>query len=189
MTGLRSLALATALVCALSLAACAPGGQTTEAANRPEPPDPLALELNLINFWLNEGLELAAMGSDNGDAPGLAAVPGDALTLPKLRKQPKQTGLKVDQLTWQCEGTFPASQNPAIGTFGCVSYIAGFLDAVGLAEYLTGKRIFCPPDGRVSESKAVGMFLEWAKANPETKDDSARAALTIVLRNAYPCPQ
>ena len=96
-------------------------------------------------------------------------------------------GLKVDQLIWACEGSYPASVNPEIGKYGCASYISGFIDSVILVQFLLGKKLICFPKEEISKELAVKSFLRWGRGHPESHNENARSALIVMFAKKYPC--
>jgi hypothetical protein len=122
-------------------------------------------------------------------APGIASQipPATATVTPLIGVDAETPGLKVDQLIWACEGSYPASVNPEIGKYGCSSYVAGFIDSVVLVQYLAGKNLICVPDEGIQKDRAVQAFLRWGRDHPESHNENARSALMVVFAEEYPC--
>jgi hypothetical protein len=122
-------------------------------------------------------------------APGIASQipPSTATAKPLIGVDANTPGLKVDQLIWACEGSYPASVNPEIGKYGCSSYVAGFIDSVVLVQFLAGKHLICVPDEGIQKDRAVQAFLRWGREHPKSHNENARSALMVVFVGEYPC--
>jgi hypothetical protein len=107
-------------------------------------------------------------------APGIASQipPSTATAKPLIGVDANTPGLKVDQLIWACEGSYPASVNPEIGKYGCSSYVAGLI---------------CVPDEGIQKDRAVQAFLRWGREHPKSHNENARSALMVVFVGEYPC--
>ena len=125
-------------------------------------------------------------------APGAApnassSAEGGSPSKPLIGVDSETPGLKVDQLIWACEGSYPASVNPEIGQYGCSSYVAGFTNSVVLVQFLAGQRLICVPDEGIQKDRAVQAFLRWGREHPESHNENARSALMVVFAEEYLC--
>jgi hypothetical protein len=133
----------------------------------------LALEQKVIGARI--------LGSENSE-PNAGAV-----VQPLTGVDSEISGLKVDQLIWAWEGSYPASVNPEIIKYGCARYISGFIDSVVLVQFLAGKEIICVPEDGISKEHAVQAFLTWGRSHPESLIENTRSALMVVFAKEYPC--
>ncbi|BBK31543.1 hypothetical protein EDC65_0345 [Stella humosa] len=71
----------------------------------------------------------------------------------------------------------------------CHGYMAGVADQYqALGSPRPGApRPFCLPDQRPTRSQAIGMFVEWVKANPAEASAEAVDSLFRFARATWPC--
>lgn len=82
------------------------------------------------------------------------------------------------------------SANEAIVSLYCISYVAGFVDAIPLVTTTTkGSPIICLPENGASNEQAIRVFVKYLRENPEQLHESGRASLFISLAKTFPCKQ
>jgi hypothetical protein len=87
----------------------------------------------------------------------------------------------------ETDGT-KVSQEESILAFYCISYVAGFLDAMSITVTTTkGTKVVCAPERGIVNDQAVRIFVKYLRENPETLHQSGRTSLYIALAKAFPC--
>lgn len=72
-------------------------------------------------------------------------------------------------------------------SFWCVTYLSGFLDAVGLTSSMYGKPAICLPANGISNDQLARIVTKWLRDNPEHLHESGRMETMIALAKAFPC--
>ena len=80
------------------------------------------------------------------------------------------------------------SEEESVLAFYCISYVAGFLDAMSVTVSTTnGTKIVCTPERGIVNDQAVRIFVKYLRENPEKLHQSGRISLYIALAKAFPC--
>jgi hypothetical protein len=96
-------------------------------------------------------------------------------------------------LAKECEGLEPDHTRPVIGQMSCVSYIAGALDQIILADGLAvrsgkqAKPTICAPENVTKVEQLTAIIKKIAKEQPEMLHESARSVLLGLVTRLYKC--
>jgi hypothetical protein len=77
--------------------------------------------------------------------------------------------------------------------FYCSGYIAGFVDAYGLAQdtekYREGLShpLYCLPKDGLAASQGVRIVVKWLREHPETLHQDRKVLVTLAFESAFPC--
>ena len=70
----------------------------------------------------------------------------------------------------------------------CHGYLVGAFDYYeAVSSGPKGIKFVCPPDPRPSRNEAIGMFIEWAKSNPQYMQERPVEAEFRFLMETWPC--
>lgn len=110
---------------------------------------------------------------------------------------PNLTGAQIQDGTWFLDACGAAvkqvdnvqlSANEAAVSLYCISYVAGFVDAIPLVTKTTkGSPIICLPENGASNEQAIRVFVKYLRENPEQLHESGRTSLFISLARTFPC--
>ena len=84
-------------------------------------------------------------------------------------------------------GDTTLSQIELVKVNKCVSWVAGYLEAVGQMSAFGGTRVVClPPDG-VNGEIAIRLVMNFMRAHPEYQNQTARSNMLAALQEFFPC--
>lgn len=80
------------------------------------------------------------------------------------------------------------SEDQTTDALSCISYIAGFRDALQLVSQLGKSNIaFCPPPDGLSATQAARVYVKYLDAHPEKLQEAPATLLALSLVEAFPC--
>jgi hypothetical protein len=188
MSNRRKFKLVVMVISVIGLAGCDSLGLISDSSPSVTRSGPLRNPETVTGAGQNLALEQKVIGvrAPVSDASDPNTSQTGAAAQPLIGVDSETPGLKVDQLIWACEGSYPASVNPEIGKYGCASYVSGFIDSVVLVQFLAGKQIICVPEEGISKDRAVKAFLTWGRGHPESHNENARSALMVIFAKEFP---
>lgn len=96
---------------------------------------------------------------------------------------------RADELLWKCNGTAKDEVQAALGKLYCIGYISGLIDGHQITSNILKpeKKFLCLPKDGISNDQAVRIVVKWLNEHPEELHQTARVAVLVALRNAFPC--